>query len=80
MAHNGFGPAVPEPTLHRRPLGVQPSVADLAQQYFSTPAPVVIDEAIELARKFSSEESAQFVNAVLDAIHRESAKKPQSSS
>ena len=37
-----------------------------------TPAPVVIDEAIELARKFSSEESAQFVNGVLDAIHRES--------
>lgn len=38
-----------------------------------TPAPVVIDEAIELARKFSSEESAQFVNGVLDAIHREAA-------
>ena len=37
-----------------------------------TPAAVVIDEAIELARKFSSEESAQFVNGVLDAIHRES--------
>jgi N utilization substance protein B len=36
-----------------------------------TPAAVVIDEAIELARKFSSEESAQFVNGVLDAIHRE---------
>jgi transcription termination factor NusB len=33
----------------------------------------VIDEAIELARKFSSEESAQFVNGVLDAIHREAA-------
>jgi transcription antitermination protein NusB len=38
-----------------------------------TPAAVVIDEAIELARKFSSEESAQFVNGVLDAIHREAA-------
>jgi N utilization substance protein B len=36
-----------------------------------TPAAVVIDEAIELARKFSGEESAQFVNGVLDAIHRE---------
>jgi N utilization substance protein B len=36
-----------------------------------TPAAVVIDEAIELARKFSSDESAQFVNGVLDAIHRE---------
>jgi len=36
-----------------------------------TPAPVVIDEALELARKFSGEESVQFVNGVLDAIHRE---------
>ncbi len=36
-----------------------------------TPAPVTIDEALELARKFSSEESVQFVNGVLDAIHRE---------
>jgi transcription antitermination protein NusB len=36
-----------------------------------TPAPVVIDEALELARKFSSEESVQFVNGVLDAVHRE---------
>jgi N utilization substance protein B len=36
-----------------------------------TPAPVVIDEALELARRFSAEESVQFVNGVLDAIHRE---------
>jgi len=36
-----------------------------------TPAPVTIDEALELARKFSNEESVQFVNGVLDAIHRE---------
>jgi N utilization substance protein B len=31
---------------------------------------VVIDEAIELARTFSTEESAAFVNGVLDAIRR----------
>jgi N utilization substance protein B len=37
----------------------------------STPAPVVIDEALELARKFSGEESVQFVNGVLDAVHRD---------
>lgn len=37
-----------------------------------TPAAVTIDEALELARKFSAEESVQFVNGVLDAIHRES--------
>ena len=35
-----------------------------------TPAAVAIDEALELARKYSSEESVQFVNGVLDAIHR----------
>jgi len=37
-----------------------------------TPVAVTIDEALELARKFSNEESVQFVNGVLDAIHRES--------
>jgi len=36
-----------------------------------TPAPVTIDEALELARKYSNEESVQFVNGVLDAIRRE---------
>jgi len=38
-----------------------------------TPAPVVIDEALELARQFSTDESVAFVNGVLDAVHRESA-------
>jgi N utilization substance protein B len=37
-----------------------------------TPAPVVIDEALELARQFSGEESVAFVNGVLDAVHRDS--------
>lgn len=36
-----------------------------------TPAAVTIDEALELARKYSSEESVQFVNGVLDAVHRD---------
>ena len=36
-----------------------------------TPAPVVIDEALELARRFSSEESVAFINGVLDAVRRE---------
>ena len=36
-----------------------------------TPAPVVIDEALELARRYSNEESVQFVNGVLDAVHRD---------
>ena len=33
-----------------------------------TPAAVVIDEAIELARTFSDEPSPRFVNGVLDAV------------
>jgi len=36
-----------------------------------TPAAVAIDEALELARRFSHEESVQFLNGVLDAVHRE---------
>lgn len=36
-----------------------------------TPAKVVIDEAIELAKQFSTEQSASFVNGVLDALLRE---------
>ncbi|MEO8025344.1 MAG: transcription antitermination factor NusB [Bryobacteraceae bacterium] len=36
-----------------------------------TPAPVVIDEALELARQFSGDESVSFINGVLDAILRD---------
>lgn len=35
-----------------------------------TPAPVVINEALELARTFGSDESVRFVNGVLDGIRR----------
>ncbi len=38
-----------------------------------TPAAVVIDEALELARQFSGEESVSFINGVLDAVHRQAA-------
>jgi N utilization substance protein B len=36
-----------------------------------TPAAVVIDEAIELARTFSDEPSPRFVNGVLDAVRQQ---------
>jgi N utilization substance protein B len=36
-----------------------------------TPPAVAIDEALELARRFSGEESVHFVNGVLDAIRKE---------
>jgi len=35
-----------------------------------TPARVVLDEAIELAKRYGSDESGRFVNGVLDAIAR----------
>lgn len=35
-----------------------------------TPPRVVIDEAIELARRYSGDEAAKFVNGVLDALFR----------
>ena len=35
-----------------------------------TPPAVVIDEAIEIARKYGSEDSAPFINGILDSIRR----------
>jgi len=35
------------------------------------PDPVAIDEAIEIAKRFGTEDSARFVNGVLDRVHRE---------
>ena len=37
----------------------------------ATPPAVVIDEALELARRFSNDEAVQFVNGVLDAANKE---------
>ena len=34
------------------------------------PRPVVINEAVELARRFGSADSPAFVNGVLDRLHR----------
>jgi transcription antitermination protein NusB len=35
-----------------------------------TPPKVVLNEAVELAKKFSSEDSGAFVNGVLDSVHK----------
>lgn len=35
-----------------------------------TPAPVVIDEALEIARRFSADESVHFINGVLNAVRK----------
>ena len=55
------------PTVDRNILRL--AVHEMMSQ--ATPAAVVIDEALELAKKFAGEESVQFVNGVLDAVHRE---------
>ncbi len=39
--------------------------------YPQTPKPVVINEALEIARRFSAPESVQFINAVLDAVGKD---------
>ena len=39
--------------------------------FLDTPKVVVISEAIEIARKFGTERSADFVNGILDAIRKE---------
>ncbi len=40
--------------------------------YTDTPPPVAIDEAIEVARRFSGDESVAFINGILDAIRKDS--------
>ena len=39
--------------------------------YPATPRAVIINEAIEIAHKFSSPESVHFINGVLDSIGKE---------
>ncbi len=36
-----------------------------------TPRPVVINEALEIARRFSTPESVQFINGVLDSVAKD---------
>lgn len=58
----------------RRQPGVDRSILRLAVWEMSstdTPPKVVIDEAIELAKAFSTQQSAAFVNGVLDAVRKE---------
>jgi len=39
--------------------------------YPETPQAIVINEALEIARKFSTPESVQFINGVLDSVGKE---------
>jgi N utilization substance protein B len=35
------------------------------------PTKVIINEAIEIAKKFGTRESSRFINGILDRVHRE---------
>ncbi len=41
------------------------------------PGPIVIDEALELARQFSGDESLAFINGILDAVRRQETPAPE---
>ena len=41
--------------------------------YLSTPASIVIDEAIEISKKYGGENSSEFVNGILDRLKNEAA-------
>jgi transcription antitermination protein NusB len=50
------------------------SIAELRTT--GTPPKVIINEALELAKKYSSEDAAPFINGILDAAHKSFTKKP----
>jgi transcription antitermination protein NusB len=58
----------------RRQPGVDRAILRLAMWELTsgeTPPKVVIDEAIELAKSFSTEQSPSFINGVLDSVLKE---------
>ncbi len=58
------------PTIDR--IVLRMSVFELKHRK-ETPPPVVINEAVELAKKFSTEDSGRYVNGVLERVRREAA-------
>lgn len=60
-------------TLERMPV-VDRNILRLAifeMTRMGTPPAIAIDEALELARQFSGDESVSFINGVLDAVNKE---------
>ena len=45
-------------------------VAVYELMFTDTPAPVIINEGIEIAKKFCSEHTGKFINGILDAINK----------
>jgi len=58
-----------------RMAGVDRNLLRLATYEFlddaKIPKAVIINEAIEIARRFSTQESPQFINGILDSVRRE---------
>lgn len=68
-----IGRFTPEWPTHRQPA-VDRNVLRLAWWEMTrggVPAPIAINEAVELAREYGAEKSPAFVNAVLDRVRRE---------
>ena len=60
----------PDWPIHRQPI-IDRNILRIAKfeiQSEGTPSKVAIDEAIELAKDYSTEQSPTFINGVLDAI------------
>jgi N utilization substance protein B len=51
-------------------LVLRMAVCEMLRHSADTPPPVIINEAIELARTFSTEEAVGFINGMLDGIKR----------
>jgi N utilization substance protein B len=56
------------PTIDR--LILRMAICELMRGSDATPPAVVINEALELARTFSTEESVKFINGMLDAVRK----------
>jgi|SRR5579863_5279384 len=73
-ADKAFGPLLEGWTLERLPtidrLLLEMGTFELRCRR-DTPQAVVINEAVELAKKFSTDESNRFVNGVLSAVAKE---------
>lgn len=50
-------------------------IAVYEMRYSDVPFKVAIDEAVELAKRFGTDESGAFVNGILDRMHREAEEK-----
>ena len=71
-ADAAVGVLAPDWPTHRQPV-VDRSILRLAYYEMSsgkTPPKVAINEAVELAKEFSTEKSPLFINGVLDKIYR----------